>query len=248
MDFTGRHIVITGASTGIGKATARRIARGGGKVTLIARRAPLLQELAAEIGPNAAFAAADVGDKAQLLAALDDAVAQHGAIDGLFLNAGTGGAFAMTQDYDDAVFDAVMRVNTTSVFWAIAHVLPAMMARRAGVILVTGSLASARGLAGNIGYLASKHAVLGIARGVAMEAAPHGVRCNCLLPGFIETPMLADVPEAQRPTMAARVPQGRIGSADEAAAVAAFLLSDEASHVTAQSWAVDGGILGTLAI
>jgi NAD(P)-dependent dehydrogenase (short-subunit alcohol dehydrogenase family) len=248
MDFTGRHIVITGASTGIGKATALRIIAAGGKVTLIARRATLLESLAGELGPQARWAAADVGDKAQLIAALDAAVAGHGPLDGLFLNAGMGGSFAPVQAYSEAVFDEVLRVNTTSVFWAIAHVLPAMIACGAGAILITGSLASVRGMAANIGYVASKHAVLGMARAVAMEAAPHGVRCNCLLPGFIETPMLADVPDSQRPAMEARVPQGRIGTAAEAASVAAFLLSDEASHVTAQSWAVDGGILGTLSV
>lgn len=246
MDFTGRHIVITGASTGIGRATAERIAADGGKLGLIARREGLLRDLAGPWG--AGWAAADVGDKAQLIAALDALVAQNGPIDGLFLNAGTGGAFAPVAAYGDEMFDEVMRVNATSLFWAMAHVLPGMIERRRGAILITGSLASARGMAGNIGYVASKHAAQGIARAVAMEAAPHGVRCNCLLPGFIETPMLADVPEAQRPAMAARVPQGRIGTAAEAAAVAAFLLSDDAAHVTGQSWAVDGGLLETLAV
>jgi NAD(P)-dependent dehydrogenase (short-subunit alcohol dehydrogenase family) len=81
-----------------------------------------------------------------------------------------------------------------------------------------------------------------------MEAAPHGVRCNALHPGFIETPMLAGTPEEDKAMMAARVPQGRIGRPEEAAAVAAFLLSDDASHVTAQAVAVDGGLLGTLPI
>jgi NAD(P)-dependent dehydrogenase (short-subunit alcohol dehydrogenase family) len=246
MDFTGRHIVITGASTGIGRATAERIARAGGTLTLIARREGVLAPLAQELG--AGFVAADVGDRPALIAALDRAVAERGPIDGLFLNAGTGGSFAPIAAYDHAAFDEVMRVNTTSVFWAIAHALPAMTARGRGAILITGSLASARGMAGNVAYVASKHAVLGMARAVALEAAPFGVRCNCLLPGFIETPMLADVPDSQRPAMAARVPQGRIGTAAEAANVAAFLLSDEASHVTAQDWAVDGGILPTLSL
>lgn len=246
MNFAGRHIVITGASTGIGRATAERIAAGGGRLGLIARREGMLRDLGAQL--NAGWAAADVGDKAQLIGALDALEAQGGPIDALFLNAGTGGAFAPVSAYGDAMFDEVMRVNTTSLFWAIAHVLPGMIERRRGAILITGSLASVRGMAANVAYVASKHAAQGIARAVAMEVAPFGVRCNCLLPGFIETSMLADVPEAQRPAMAARVPQGRIGTADEAAAVAAFLLSDDASHVTAQSWAADGGILGTLAV
>lgn len=247
-DFAGRHVVITGASSGIGRATSQRVVAGGGTVTLIARRAALLEEAVAELGGAAGWAVADVADKPQLLAALDAAVAARGAIDGLFCNAGIGGTFAAVEDYGDAAFAAVMAVNVTAVFHAIAHVVPAMKQRRRGAILVTGSLASERGMAMNAGYVASKHAVLGLSRAVALELAPFGVRCNCVVPGFIETPMLDALPPDAATAMAARVPQGRTGGADELAQVAAFLLSDAAAHVTAQSWAVDGGILGTLSL
>jgi len=250
MDFTGQHVVITGGSSGIGRATAARVAAHGGTVTLIARRPDALESAAATINAlgngKADCISADMGVQAEVTRALDEAIARHGPIDALFLNAGTTGQFGPLADYTDAAFEEVMRVNATSLFWALRHAVPAMMARGKGAILVTGSLASERGMVGNPGYLASKHAAQGIARAVAMEAAPHGVRCNVLHPGYIDTEMLATVPAEVRVVMASHVPQQRIGRADEAGAVAAFLLSDDASHVTAQSLAVDGGLLGTL--
>lgn len=248
MDFTGQHVVITGASTGIGRATAARIAGLGGRVTLIARRAEVLEAAARELGEGAVAIAADVGDQGQLVAALDAAVARLGPIDGLFLNAAAEGMYGLTPDYTDEAFAEVMRVNVHSPFWAVRHVLPAMTARGRGSILITGSLGGETGMVGNIGYCVSKHAVVGIARVIAMEAAASGVRCNAIAPGFIDTPMLSGTPEEFKAAMAARVPQQRIGRPEEAANVAAFLLSDDASHVTAQSWAVDGGLLGTLKI
>ena len=248
MDFTGRHVVITGASTGIGKAAAARIAAAGGKVTLIARRGALLEAACAEIGANARWFAADVGAKEELVDALDSAIAQAGPIDGLFLNAGSGGTFAPICDYPQDSFEAVFNLNLRSPWWAVRHVLPAMVAPGRGAIVLTGSLASERGMAGNAGYVVTKHALRGLAMAVAAEVASSGVRCNLVVPGFIETPMLADIPAEVQAGMASRTPQGRIGQPDELANVAAFLLSDAASHVTAQSWAVDGGLLGTLAV
>jgi NAD(P)-dependent dehydrogenase (short-subunit alcohol dehydrogenase family) len=248
MSLSGRHIVITGASSGIGRATADALVEKGAKVTLIARRGDLLESACRELGEAARYAQADVGNKAQLHAALDHAAHQHGPIDGLFLNAGSGGTFASICDYPEDSLEQVLTVNLRSPFWAVRHVLPAMIARGSGAILMTGSLASRRGMPGNAGYVMTKHGLHGLAMAVAAEVAGHGVRCNMVVPGFIETPMLDDLPEQGRAAMIARTPQGRIGSARELANVAAFLLSDDASHVTAQAWAVDGGVLGTLAL
>jgi NAD(P)-dependent dehydrogenase (short-subunit alcohol dehydrogenase family) len=246
MDFSGRHVVITGASSGIGRATAVKVARGGGKVTVIARRAEALEALQHELGDLIHCEPGDVGDKAAMLAALDGAVAAHGPIDGLFLNAADAGSFVPPWDYGDKELEEVMRVNVLSPFWAIRHVLPAMVERGHGSIVVTGSLSSERGMAGNMGYVVSKHALLGLARSIAAEVATTGVRCNCINPGFIDTPIMDEVPDAARSVMTSRSPQKRMGTSEEVAAVAAFLLSDESTHVTAQSWAIDGGLLGTL--
>jgi NAD(P)-dependent dehydrogenase (short-subunit alcohol dehydrogenase family) len=254
-EFKGRHILVTGASTGIGRATARMLARRGARVSLIARSEATLKDAVAEIrseGGAAAYGVADVGDKSALLSVFDTAEGAFGPIEGLFANAGMGGSFAPFSDYDDEMFDTVIRTNMTSVFWAMKRVLPGMVARKRGSIVITGSLASERGMANNPGYVASKHAVLGLARSAALEVAPSNVRVNCILPGLIETPLLHniggdDIPAAMA-FMGRNVPQGRVGTADETAEVATFLLSDAASHVTGQGWAVDGGILGTLSV
>ena len=248
MDFTGQHIVITGGSSGIGLTTAKMLASRGATITLIARRSDMLQSACEEIGSGAKWAAADVGEKNQLDAALDAAVHQNGPIHSLFANAGLTGGFTPAVQFDPAVFEQTVRVNLTSVFWAIQKVLPAMIEAKKGTILVTGSMGSKRGMAMNPAYVASKHGVLGLTRAIAVEMAPLGIRANCIIPGFIETEALARIPAEQQGKIAARVPQRRMGSCEELAEVACFLLSDAASHVTGQDWAVDGGVLNTLEV
>ena len=248
MDFHGRHIVVTGGSSGIGLVTAQLLAQRGARVSLIARRKELLDEAVAGMGENAAGFAADVGAKAELDAALDAAAAHFGPIHGLFANAGLTGGFAPAVAFDSDVFEQTIRVNLTSVFWAIQKVLPPMIEAKNGAILVTGSMGSKRGMAMNPAYVASKHGVLGLTRAIAVEMAPHGVRANCVIPGFIRTEALDRIPPEQQGKIEQRIPQRRMGSGEELAEVAAFLLSDAASHVTGQDWAVDGGVLESIEV
>jgi NAD(P)-dependent dehydrogenase (short-subunit alcohol dehydrogenase family) len=251
--FEGRHIIVTGASTGIGRATAVMLGCKGASVSLIARSRDKLEAVATEVeaaGGKSIAIAADVVDRAALPGAFDAASAAFGPPQGLFANAGFGGQFAPFTDYSDDNWDALIATNLTRVFLSIRTVLPFMIAAKRGSIVVTGSLASERGMPMNAGYVATKHGVLGLARAAAVEAAPHNVRVNCLIPGFIETPLLDTIPggatEAAIAAMGRNVPQGRVGQPEECAALACFLLSDAASHITAQSIAVDGGLLGTL--
>lgn len=253
-ELDGQHVVVTGASTGIGLATATLLARRGACVFMVARGTERLAAAAAVVGReggSSAYCAADVADRLALLAAIDQAERAFGPVTGLVANAGTGGSFAPLQEYGDDLFDTVLRTNLSSVFWAIKRVLPGMLQRKQGSIVVTGSLASERGMPNNAAYVASKHGVLGLARAAAVEAAPHNVRVNCVLPGLIETPMLMQLdpsapPQAIRDRLGQGIPMGRIGQPEELAELIAFLLSDRASHITAQSIAADGGMLGTL--
>jgi NAD(P)-dependent dehydrogenase (short-subunit alcohol dehydrogenase family) len=249
-DFTGKHVIVTGASTGIGRATAMMLGKRGATVSLIARSKDNLGSAVNEIGAHAKSFAADLADRASLAAAFEAAIGANGPPHGLFANAGFGGEFAPFAHFSDENWDSLIATNLTSVFLSIRHVLGGMMAQRSGSIVVTGSLASERGMPMNAGYVASKHAVLGLARAAAAEAAPHNVRVNCLIPGFIETPLLKNIGgddvDAAMKALGDSVPQGRVGQADECAALVCFLLSDAASHITAQSIAVDGGLLGTL--
>jgi NAD(P)-dependent dehydrogenase (short-subunit alcohol dehydrogenase family) len=247
-DFTGHHVVVTGASSGIGLVTAQLLATRGAKVSLLARRQELLDEAVAGIGANAAGFATDVGQKDQLEAALDAAAAHFGPTTGLFANAGLTGGFTPAVAFDPAVFEETIRVNLISVFWAIQKVLPPMIAAKKGAILVTGSMASKRGLAMNPAYVSSKHGVLGLSRAIAVEMAPHGVRCNCIIPGFIRTEALDRIPDEQKGKIEARIPMRHMGEPEDLAEVAAFLLSDAARHVTGQDWAVDGGVLESIEV
>ena len=248
MDFAGKHIVVTGASSGIGLGAARLLAQRGARVSLLARRKALLDEVVADLGPNAAGFAADVGDKAQLDAALEAAAAHFGPVEGLYANAGLTGGFTPAVAFDPAVFEETIRVNLISVFWAIQKVLPAMIEAKQGVILVTGSMGSKRGMAMNPAYVSSKHGVLGLTRAIAVEMAPHGIRANCIIPGFIRTEALDRIPPEQKGKIEQRIPMRHMGTVEELAEVAAFLLSDAASHVTGQDWAVDGGILESIEV
>jgi NAD(P)-dependent dehydrogenase (short-subunit alcohol dehydrogenase family) len=248
MDLTGQHIVVTGASSGIGLITAKLLAQRGANVSLLARRKAKLDEVVAEIGDRAAGFAADVGRKDQLDAAIEAAAAHFGPATSLFANAGLTGGFTPAVAFDPAVFEETIRVNLISVFWAIQKVLPAMIQAKKGAILVTGSMGSKRGMAMNPAYVSSKHGVLGLTRAIAVEMAPMGIRANCIIPGFIRTEALDRIPPEQKGKIEQRIPMRHMGTCEELAEVAAFLLSDAASHVTGQDWAVDGGVLESIEV
>jgi NAD(P)-dependent dehydrogenase (short-subunit alcohol dehydrogenase family) len=220
-------------------------------VFLVARRKAVLDEAVAEIRADGGIAdahEADVSQQPELNAAIDAAEAAFGPIYGLFANAGTGGRFAPLGAYDQEVFDGVLNTNLLGPFWALQRLMPGMIARGRGAVVVTGSIASERGMANNAAYVASKHAILGLSRAAAIEGAAHNVRSNCVIPGFIETPMMEGIPPDVRDHLASLVPQKRMGAAEEVAEAAAFLLSEAASYINGQALSVDGGVLGAQAV
>lgn len=250
-------VIITGAGGLIGRATAVRLARADVPVLAVGRDEAALAQTVSAVGEAGGTAVAHPGDvtrsadvRGYVTAALD----RFGAIAGLFNNAGAEGPVAPTAEYPEDAFDEVIAVNLRGAFLGLRHVLPVLLERGAGSVVNVGSLGSERGLPGSVAYAAAKHGIIGLTRTAAVEVAPAGVRVNAILPGLIDTRMFHSIADGlvggphDRAVahLASRVPQGRIGSPDEVAAIAAFLLSDDTAYVNGAVWSVDGAVLASL--
>jgi len=236
----GRTALVTGAAGAIGLAVVRLLIERGATVACVVRRPP------AEPLPDGALVLhADVSREAEVQAAVAEAVRRAGPIDILVNNAGIEGPQAPIGDYGTADFMRVLEVNVLGVFLGLKSVMPAMIARGSGAIVNLSSIAGVRGSAMMSGYVASKHAVLGLTRSAALEAAPHGVRVNAVLPGFIESRMLSDIATrlgAEAAGLATRVPEGRLGQPEDVARAVAFLASDEARYMNGAALTIDGAL------
>jgi NAD(P)-dependent dehydrogenase (short-subunit alcohol dehydrogenase family) len=252
MDFNGKVAVITGAGNGIGRATAIAFAKSGARLVLVDRDAAAGEAAAGVIrqqGGEARFVAADVTRSAEVQAYVKAALDAHGRIDCFFNNAGIEGKFAPTAEYDEAVFDAVIGVNLKGVFLGLRHVLPVMLRQRSGAIVNTASVAGLVATPGMSAYVASKHAVIGLTKTAAGEAARAGVRVNAVCPGPVETRMMQSLesqldpanPDAIGQRYRSGIPSGRYTTPEEIANVVLFLCSDLAANVTGAQWVVDGG-------
>ena len=229
----GRVAVVTGAGRGIGRAIALLLARNGASVALTGRNGERLQAVAAEIGAlggRALAHAGDVSDHQQVRATFDAIHAQLGPVDILVNNAGTTASNKFINT-DDETWERIMRVNATGPFYCCREVIPAMIERRWGRIINIASVAGLHGLPYSAAYSASKHALLGLTRSIALEHASYGITANAICPGWTETDMLADslgtivartgrTLDEARASILAMSGQSRFVSAEEVAAVA----------------------------
>jgi NAD(P)-dependent dehydrogenase (short-subunit alcohol dehydrogenase family) len=251
--LAGKVAVITGGGSGIGAATARRFVAEGAHVLIVGRREHVLVDTVKDIGGEISYAVADVSTPEGCGYYVEHAVARYGRIDVLIANAGIDGVFKPITDTDVAEFDEVMAINVRGVWLSVKHVLPAMIAGGGGSIVLMSSVAGLVGFAGMSAYIASKHAVLGLTRCLALETAAHRIRVNAICPGFTDNemwnalleksaPVLGTDPSALRAMLAERVPVKRPGTSEEVAALATWLAGDESSYLTGTHQVVDGGL------
>lgn len=240
-------VLVTGGSTGIGRATAQILGAEGARVIIAdvqdAEGANTVK-LVSDAGGVAEYLHVDVGDYDAVSAAIAAIVDKHGALDGAFNNAGIEGPTARITDVTMADWERVIRVNLTGVFICLKAELEQMMKQGGGSIVSTASAAGLIGIPGAASYNASKHGVVGLTKTVALEYATKNIRVNAVCPGFIETPMLNRVTDASakiREQMIGAVPMKRVAAPSEIGETVAWLLSDKASYVTGVAMPVDGG-------
>ena len=239
--------LITGGTSGIGRAAAIALARAGASVAIGARReeegAELVKEIEALDG-RAIFRKTDVTDGAQVSALVTAAVSEFGGLDIAFNNAGIEGAglIPLAEETEENLRQ-IMDVNFYGVWNSMKAELPALTERGGGVIINTTSVAGLKGFGMFSSYVSSKFAVEGLSRSIAQEVASSGIRINTIAPGPIDTALLERATGADYSMFTQHVPMQRAGSADEVAALVRFLASDEAAYVTGHSLRVDGGML-----
>ena len=243
----GKVALITGASSGIGRAAAVVLAQRGAKIVAAARRQSELDEVVAEIiaqGGIASSIVVDVTREADIIAMVQFAVDTYGQLDIAFNNAGTEGVFAPLIEQDNARFDRVFEPNVRGVFNCMKYEAKVMLEQGFGSIINNASMGGVIGFENAALYIGTKHAVVGMTKTASIEWFKHGVRVNALCPGLIETPFhhrgIWPSVEAQQ-AFAASTPASRFGTAEEMATVVAFLGSEDASYVSGHALLADGG-------
>jgi NAD(P)-dependent dehydrogenase (short-subunit alcohol dehydrogenase family) len=251
MRLQGKVAIITGATGGIGEATARRFLEEGARVMLVGRSAQKLRESRERLGPQTSLAhhVAEASDEAANAAAVAATRAAFGGLDIMVANAGAEGTVRPLEAQTMEDFDAVLRTNVLGVWISMKTSIDAMRARGAGSIIALSSIAGLVGFPNLMPYIASKHAVYGMVKTAALELAASNIRVNAIGPGPIANRMIRSLetqlspgdPKAVEEMMRSLVPLKRYGTNEEVANLALFLASDEASYCTGGMYTIDGG-------
>jgi 3-oxoacyl-[acyl-carrier protein] reductase len=238
--FAGRTAIITGGASGLGRATAKRIVAEGGRVALWDRNAAMLSEAQAEVGASH-VAALDVSDAAAVAAAAQASGAALGRVDILVTSAGITGASMPVVAFPLDEWRRVIDINLNGVFYCCREVVPLMVANGYGRIINVASVAGKEGNPNASAYSASKAGVIGFTKSLGKELALTGVLVNCITPATFESPILEQLPASQIEYMRSRIPMGRLGEAEESAALICWLASSECSFSTAATFDTSGG-------
>lgn len=246
--FSGKSVIVTGAGSGIGLATAKLFAQNGAKVVVAEIGAKPGEAAAAAInaaGGNAIFVQTDVADAASVSNLVDRTVAAYGSLDFAINNAGIDPELVPEATWEEATFDRIIGVNLKGVFLCLKYEIAQMLKQGGGVIVNVASIAGVSAVYNKPSYTASKHGVVGMTKSAALQYARRGIRINALCPGGVQTP-IADDNTGGNPAavsaMANAHPIGRIGTPEEMAEAALWLCSPGSSFMTGQPLIVDGGL------
>ncbi len=239
--LTGKNVLVTGATGGIGSAIAKVLAKQGARLVLSSTREEKLQELANEIGGDVKFLTCNLSDVTEVDALFDKAEELVGQIDILVCNAGiTKDNLVLRMKNED--FDHVIDVNLKSTFILNRNAIKKMMRRKYGRIINITSVVGVTGNPGQANYVASKAGMIGMSKSLAQEVSSRGITINCVAPGFIKSPMTEVLTDQQRAAILHKIPAGEMGESTDIAKAVAFLASEDASYITGHTLHVNGGM------